>query len=88
MLIKLKDDYFIRSDSYQYILSVERIKDTGENIGEKYYRDIGFYPKIDQLLDDYSDKIIRAASVTSFRELKEVLYEIRTELIEVNKQLA
>ena len=89
MEIPLRNNLFIRADSNQYILSEKKIRESGENKGEEYWDDQGFYLKISHLLEAYGHKIIRESGIKTFRELKEAIDKVRVELeeIEANTRL-
>ena len=86
MEIPLKNNLYIRSDEFQYILAEKCIVEEGENKGEEYWKNWGYYPKLSHLLEAYGHKILRNSSIQTLRELKEAIDKVRVELEEIGAQ--
>ncbi|EAC3591520.1 TPA: hypothetical protein ACX1L3_000975 [Listeria monocytogenes] len=84
MKIKINNDYVIRSSQYQYILSKPNGKDKE---GKELFKDIGYYPTIEQTLAAFADYHIKTADINSFEELTEELHKVRKVLADINKKL-
>lgn len=69
--ISLFNDYVILSDKFQYIL--------GKKVSDRIVYE-GFYPKLEDLLNSFLDKQIRALNCTSVEELKKEVKQLHAEL--------
>ncbi|TKI06226.1 DUF5405 family protein [Martelella alba] len=70
MQISIGDRYVITSDKYQFILNQKmRFKD-GKNAGESYLKQIGFYPRISQLVNALIMIDAREADIESMAALE------------------
>lgn len=87
MLIPLSNNLFLTSDSKQYIIQKEKIRESGNNVGEKYMEDQGYYSSIPIALNAYKDEIIRSSDVKTFAELTKLLNQIRETLESIDEQL-
>lgn len=85
MEIKIKDNFYLRSDDRNYILSEKRTKDKGENKGEEYWDDLGYYKKLDHLLQEHKDTFVRRLSITSFTELLKAYQGVDTTIRELGR---
>ncbi|EPE7714185.1 hypothetical protein ACSOKH_002834 [Listeria monocytogenes] len=84
MKLKINNDYVIRSSQYQYILS----KPNGEDKeGKELFKDIGYYPTIEQTLAAFADHHIKTADINSFEELTEELHKVRKVLADIKDKL-
>jgi hypothetical protein len=71
--LKLKS-FRITHDGRQYVLSEIKEKTEGKNIGQSYETDIGYYAKLDALLERIIMVEVEAQDITT---LKHLLTEIR-----------
>jgi len=85
MEIKIKDNLYLRSDDRNYILSEKRIKDKGEDKGKESWEDLGYYKKLDQLLQEYKDIFVRRLAITSFTELLKAYQGVDTTTRELGR---
>ena len=87
MEIKL-GKYFIRSDRYQFILSEKKKREKGKNIGEEYWDDLGYYPKIEYLLTAYRDLFVRESDIQTLHDLIAAYSNVDTTIRELALQTA
>ncbi len=76
-----KKGYRISSDRHQFILSEIRISKTSNKRykkGEKVYKDIGFYTKLETLINSLCMLKLKASDATTLKDLKEEILSIRT----------
>lgn len=74
----------IRSSQYQYILS----KPNGlDKEGKELFKDIGYYPTIEQTLAAFTDYHIKTTDINSFEELAEELRGVRKVLTDIKDKL-
>ena len=64
-----KTNYQLTHDRIQYILSEETTVKTGKRKGQVIFKPIGFYPKIEQILNKVFDLEISDPDSHSFAEL-------------------
>ena len=85
MNIRLSEDYQITSDKYQYMLQERKVPTKGENIGKEYWDNIGYYNKLQTVLEDYVDMRVRTSNKNSVAELITYLKEIKKEVTNMMK---
>lgn len=71
--IKLDKNHRITSDSRQYILEERVVVSTGKNIGDEYYKPLGYYSDLCMVLKDYRDMGLRNSNCESIPELLELI---------------
>lgn len=76
MILKIEDDYQIVSDSMQYILQERKVVGEGDNKGNEYWTNEGYYGKIYQALKGYKELQIRNSSVTTVGELMDLIRKL------------
>ena len=76
MELKIEQDYKITSDSLQYILQERKVVIEGDKKGKEYWVNVGYYGKIYQALRSYKELQIRNSSVTTARELMDLIKKL------------
>ena len=71
--IKLDNNHRITSDSRQYILEERVTVSKGKNIGNEYYKPLGYYSDLCRVLKDYRDIGLRNSNCESIPELLELI---------------
>ncbi|HAM1013549.1 DUF5405 family protein [Listeria monocytogenes] len=84
MKIKINEDYVIRSNQYQYVLS--KPKGIDKN-GAEQYSDIGYFPTVEKALDAFTEHHIRTSDISSFEELAHEVKMVRELLTEIKSKL-
>ncbi|EAC3828273.1 hypothetical protein Y528_05625 [Listeria monocytogenes] len=84
MKIKINEDYVIRSNQYQYVLS--KPKGTDKN-GMEQYNDIGYFPTIAKALEAFAEYHIRTSDISSFEELASEVKMVRELLAGIKSKL-
>lgn len=79
-VIDLNEKYAIRTDPYCLILSEKKIN---KNNGEEYYKNIGYYGKVEHILKDIIEKEIKA-DLDLLKNMEEISKMIKE--IEVNAE--
>jgi len=85
MNIRLDDKYRIVSDRYNVILQEVKIRATGNNIGEEYHENYGYYGTVTACLKAYKELLIKESDVTTIQELVERIEEIDKKIGEILK---
>ena len=70
--LELFDGYFVTADEYQYILNKRGVNGKGEEKVET----VGYYVKLQYLIEDLANKQLRKANVTSLEEFRRELDKI------------
>jgi len=70
MIIKLTDNYQISTDSLNYILQKRVIVTKGENEGKERIENVGYYGKIERLLNALLEIKIKDLDVDSITSLQ------------------
>lgn len=68
---KIDDDYFIDSDSYQFLLQKKSVVKSGEKKGEDTYSTLTYRGTITDILNDYTQIKLREG-IKECRDIKEV----------------
>ncbi|AGR27322.1 TPA_asm: hypothetical protein GJJ62_15100 [Listeria monocytogenes] len=84
MKIKINEDYVIRSNQYQYVLS--KPKGTDKN-GMEQYNDIGYFPTIEKALEAFAENHIRTSEISGFKELAHEVKMVRELLAGIKSRL-
>ncbi|EOB4980257.1 hypothetical protein ACHEXM_002020 [Listeria monocytogenes] len=84
MKIKINEDYVIRSNQYQYVLS--KPKGTDKN-GMEQYNDIGYFPTIEKALEAFAENHIRTSEISGFKELAQEVKMVRELLDAIKSRL-
>ncbi len=72
---RIDDDYFIDSDSYQYLLQKKSVAKSGKQKGQEVYTTVKYCGTITQALDQYTQIILKE----KLKECKEI-EEIKTHI--------
>ena len=70
MIIKLTDNYQISTDSLNYILQKRVIVTKGENEGNERVENVGYYGKIEHLLNALIEQRIKVLDIDSIASLR------------------
>lgn len=70
MIIKLTDNYQISTDSLNYILQKRVIVTKGENEGNERVENVGYYGKIEHLLNALIEQKIKDLDIDSIASLR------------------
>ncbi len=70
MQISIGDRYVITSDKYQFVLNQKMTFKDGKNAGESYLKQIGFYPRLSQLVNAMIMADAKEADIESIAALE------------------
>ena len=82
MEIQITDDYVMTSDAYNFILNELAIVRQGENAGQRRLRPIGYYSRVEDLVEGIIDRKMRS-SIT--RTMKAFIQEHRALVADIRK---
>jgi len=91
MIIKLTDNYQISTDSLNYILQKRVIVTKGENEGKERIENVGYYGKIENLLNALLEIKIKDLDIDSIASLRAEISQlegfIKEQVSLIEKQL-
>lgn len=67
--IEVGDKWVITSDQYQFILNEKKVAQSGKKAGEEWLDTIGYYPKINQLINGLIHHHICSSELVTLDEL-------------------
>ncbi|MFH7829251.1 DUF5405 family protein [Kluyvera chengduensis] len=67
--IEIGDKWVITSDQYQFILNEKKVAKSGKKAGEEWLDTIGYYPKINQLINGLLHHHIQTAELVALEEI-------------------
>ena len=91
MEIKIGDKYLVVTDKYNWILKEKRIIDPKHHFSKsddsaERWVDIGYYTKLEHIVNSLLEKELKESECNSIRELKETILHIKNALkIEVGE---
>jgi hypothetical protein len=76
---KINENYYLDSDSLNYILMEKKTYEKGKHIGEEYFENIGFYGTISGLYQSLVEKEIKddLGMIENIKQVKELIESIK-----------
>ncbi len=74
--ISVGDNWVVTSDSYQFILNKKKTVLSGDKKGQEYLEAVGYYSKIDQLVNGLVHFHIRSSESESISQMADELKSI------------
>ena len=78
--INLIENYYLKSDARQWILSEKKVIESGKGKGSIKWNDVGYYTSIKTLVRDLLERVVRQENATSLGELIQYTTEKRDAL--------
>ncbi len=88
MNILLGDNYKLKSDSMNYILQRKNIVQDGENKGKESWVNVGYFGRIEQLVNLLVDLEIKRSNVEELGDLIKVVREVENNIVKNIKLVA
>jgi hypothetical protein len=76
-MIHLYDKYYLSADSIQFIVSEKNIYEKGNNIGETYFSNNKYFPKLNLLFEYLLESILKRELSEKSEEAAETLQEMK-----------
>jgi hypothetical protein len=84
MKIQLNENYRITSMPLNFILEERKVKQEGKQAGEEYWKTIGYYGNLDQLLFKLFNLRLQESNVEG---IQNIIEEIKTAVIDIKQQI-
>ena len=85
-MIELGQDYVLASDKRQFILKKRMITQSGNNKGDAYLTDVGFYPTVTHVMSALAELHLYDA-VANFDAIDDVLMDFQLWVTDTMKEL-
>ncbi len=69
--------YVITSDPHNIIVNIEKVKQEGDNAGQKYLSPISYHRTLPDAIESMTQKNIRDSDATTLKQLYKELKELR-----------
>ena len=73
---QLSENYYLDSDSLQYMLKEKHVYVTGKNIGEEYFDTIGYYGNLEHLYKGLCEHVIKC-DLTYLENIEKIIKLIK-----------
>ena len=80
MELQINDNYKITTNSRNYIMNEKQTVQSGENKGEIKWVNIGYYPSLESLFNNYFDVRLMRSNANGLSEILEVCEKIKGEI--------
>ena len=77
MEIKIINNYYLRGDTHQWILSRREVS---KKTGDSYFKDVGYYNDIKALLRNLLERTVRNEKLTSLHDLIQHTKSVKKQL--------
>ena len=78
MDIILDDNHKLTSDKYNYIIKERKIYEKGDKKGEVYWKQLFFYPKLEQAVAGYCEHFLLESSLSTLDGLGDAVRGLRS----------
>lgn len=82
MNIHIAKDYWVKSDSNQFILYRLAVSAKGKNEGEEYETEQSFFGSIENACSAVLDKLTRQSDCTTVEELRQFVLDTKNEILQ------